>query len=226
MTEREERVTASAPHSPEHLSVDTPLQAIWSEAAAGCCESAQTIQITEHGAVLQMTKCPPLGAELTLTNPLSGESLVARVVGAQPVLGGSRTEVTVQFQRPSETFWGTSFRLRKTTAELAELERLIRCGDVNPRALREFRDAVDHIRKTAWVVQEWTERKAQGRETETVLGLLTLERIRRATQLTNDLTADLQSREIPSQTAGLYELFSAVERLHQVLSTLCAPRGA
>ena len=214
------------PQNANRFPLEIPLEVIWSERDAGHCEPAHTLQATEHGGVLLMKKALPLGVEATLTNPLSGESVAARVVGVQPARGGSGSEVTVQFRSPSGTFWGSSFRLRKATAELAELERAIRCGDVNPRALREFRDAVDHIRKTAWVVQEWTERKAQGRETETVLGLLTLERIRRATQLTNDLTADLQSREIPSQTAGLYELFSAVERLHQVLSTLCAPRGA
>lgn len=213
------------PHPAEQVPLDIALEVIWSERDAGRCEPAQALQAAGHGGVLHMKKSPPLGAELTLTNPLSGESVVARVVGAQSAHAGSDVEVTVQFRSPSETFWGTSFRLKKLTADLAELERAIRCGDVNPRALREFRDAVDHIRKTAWVVQEWGERKAQGRETETVLGLLTLERIRRATQLTNDLASDLQSKEIPPQTAGLYELYSAVERIHRVLSALCAPHG-
>jgi len=214
------------PYSAEGFPLEVPLQAIWNEGGAGCCETAQTLQAAAQGSVLHMKKSPPLGAEITLTNPLSGESVVARVLGTQPARGGSGAEVTVQFRGPSETFWGPSFRLRKATAELVELELAIRCGDLNPRALREFRDAVDHIRKTAWVVQEWGERKAQGRETETVLSLLTLERIRRATQLTNDLATDLQSKEIAPQTTGLYELFSAVERLHRVLSTLCAPHGA
>jgi len=214
------------PRFAERLPLEILLEVLWSEQDAGHSEPAHTLQAASHGGVLQMKKSPPLGAETTLTNPLSGESVVARVVGVQPACGGSSSEVTVQFRSPSETFWGPSFRLKKTTAELAELERAIRCGDVNPRALREFRDAVDHIRKTAWVVQEWGERKAQGRETETVLSLLTLERIRRATQLTNDLATDLQSKEIAPQTTGLYELFSAVERLHRVLSTLCAPHGA
>lgn len=214
------------PRPTERFPLDIPIEVIWSERDAGHCEPAQTLQAAGHGGVLLMKKSPPLGAELTLTNPLSGESVVARVVGAQSAHAGLDVEVTVQFRSPNETFWGPSFRLKRATAELAELERAIRCGDVNPRVLREFRDAVDHIRKTAWVVQEWGERTAQGKETETVLGLLTLERIRRATQLTNDLASDLQSKEIAPQTAGLYELYSAVERLHRVLSTLCAPHGA
>ena len=225
MPERPQGEEPDSP-SPERFPLEILVEVIWSERDAGHCEPAQTLQAAGHGGVLMMKNSPPLGAELTLTNPLSGESVVARVVGVQPARAGSGSDVTVQFRSPSETFWGPSFRLKKTTAELAELERAIRCGDVNPRALREFRDAVDHIRKTAWVVQEWGERKAQGRETETVLNLLTLERIRRATQLTNDLASDLQSKEIPPQTAGLYELFSAVERLHRALSTLCAPHGA
>ena len=214
------------PRSAEGFALEIPLEVLWSERDAGHCELAHTVLAASQGGVLLMKSCPPLRAETTLTNPLSGESMVAHVMGVQPARGGSGSEVTVQFDSPSETFWGPSFRLRKATAELAELEQAIRCGDVNPRALREFRDAVNHIRKTAWVVQEWSERRAQGRETETVLSMLTLERIRRATQLTNDLASDLQSKEILPQTAGLYELFSVVDRLHRVLSTLCAPHGA
>lgn len=213
------------PDSTERFPLEIPLEAIWSERDAGHCEPAQALQAGSHGGVLLMKKSPPLGAELTLSNPLSGESLVARVISVQFAGVASGSEVAVQFHGPSEKFWGPSFRLKRATAELAELERAIRVGDVNPRVLREFRDAVDHIRKTAWVVQEWGERRAHGRETETVLGLLTLERIRRATQLTNDLASDLQSKEIPPQTIGLYELFAAVEFLRRVLSALCAPPG-
>jgi len=209
---------------PEAFPLEILLQALWTEGGAGHCEPAHVLQAASHGGVLQMKKSPPVGIEMTLSNPLSGESVVARVLGVQPV-GGSISDVTIQFRGPSETFWGPSFRLRKATAELEALERAIRTGDVNARALREFRDAVDHIRKTAWVVQEWGERRAQGKETETVLSLLTLERIRRATQLMGDLASDLQSHEITSQTGGLYELYSAVARIHQVLSALCAPHG-
>jgi len=214
------------PRSEEHFSLEIPLEAIWNEKDAAHAEPGQALQAASHGGVLIMQKCPPLGAEITLTNPLSGESVVARVLGSQHARTGVGVEVTIQFRSPSDTFWGPSFRLRKATAELTELERAIQCGDVNPRALRDFRDAVDHIRKTAWVVQEWGERKAHGRETETVLGLLTIERIRRATQLTNDLASDLQSKDIHAQTAGLYDLYSSVERLHRLLDELCAPRGA
>jgi len=214
------------PASTERFPLEIPLEAIWNERDAGHCEPAQTLQAGSHGGVLLMKKAPPLGADLTLANPLSGESVTARVISVQFAGVASGSEVTVQFHDARETFWGPSFRLKKATAELTELERAIRVGDVSPRVLREFRDAVDHIRKTAWVVQEWGERRAHGRETETVLGLLTLERIRRATQLTNDLATDLQSKEIPPQTSGLYELFAAVEQLHRVLSTLCSPHGA
>lgn len=214
------------PRSAERFALEIPLEAIWNEQDASHCEPAQTLQAGSHGGVLLMKKAPPLSADLTLANPSSGESVAARVVSVQFAGAAAGSEVTVQFHGPSETFWGPSFRLKKATAELAELERAIRAGDVNPRVLREFRDAVDHIRKTAWVVQEWGERRAHGRETETVLGLLTLERIRRAAQLTSDLAADLESKEIPPQTTGLYELFAAVEQLHRVLSTLCSPHGA
>lgn len=56
-------------------------------------------------------------------------------------------------------------------------------GDIDARVLREFRDAVDYVRKAAWAVQEWQERQAKQRDTSTVLPLLMFERIRRATDL-------------------------------------------
>jgi hypothetical protein len=46
-------------------------------------------------------------------------------------------------------------RLRATTAELQELENSVVSGDLDPRVLSEFRNAVDHIRNTAWAVQQW-----------------------------------------------------------------------
>ncbi len=37
--------------------------------------------------------------------------------------------------------------MRRTTGELLKLEHGIKSGDIDPYVLREFRDAVDYIRK-------------------------------------------------------------------------------
>jgi hypothetical protein len=49
-------------------------------------------------------------------------------------------------------------RLGATTVQLQELEHSVISGDLDPRVLSEFRNAVDHIRNTAWAVQQWLAR--------------------------------------------------------------------
>jgi hypothetical protein len=112
-------------------------------------------------------------------------------------------------------------RLKAATQELQELEKLVLSGNFSPRVLSEFRTSVDNIRQTAWAVQQWTELQEQHRDPYTVLGILSQERVRRATQITRDLTLDLESLELGVETQGLMNLFQAVERLHERLLPLC-----
>jgi hypothetical protein len=91
---------------------------------------------------------------------------------------------------------------------------------MDPRVLREFRDAVDYVRKTAWALQELQERQAHQRDTGTVRSLLTDERVRRATQLSKALASDLESHEVSDGTPGTAELFRAIEVLYQRLTDL------
>jgi hypothetical protein len=113
-----------------------------------------------------------------------------------------------------------SERLKAATDELQKLEQLVLSGDCAPRVLSEFRGAVDSIRQTAWAVQQWIELQSQNRDPYTVLGLLSEERVRRATQLTRDLTIDLQSLELDLETAGLEKLFQATKGLYELLTPL------
>lgn len=115
-------------------------------------------------------------------------------------------------------------RLEKSKKDLQELDEAIRAGDIDPRVLREFRDAVDHIRLTAWAVQQWIEKQAQKGDVYSVLPLLAAERLRRATQLNNNLTGDLDATEITIETAGLEQLFQSVDRLHERLAPLFKKR--
>lgn len=46
-----------------------------------------------------------------------------------------------------------SDQLRKTAVELRELSSLIAATDVDPLVLRQFREAVDNVRLTAWGAQ-------------------------------------------------------------------------
>jgi len=113
-----------------------------------------------------------------------------------------------------------SERLKDTTRELLELEQQVRSGDCAPRVLTEFRQAVDSIRQTAWAVQQWTELQQTHRDPYSVLSVLSEERVRRATQIANDLTIDLESLELGIETEGLAKLFRAVEDLYERLAPL------
>jgi len=111
-------------------------------------------------------------------------------------------------------------RLRRVTSELQELEHLVRSGNCAPRVLSEFRIAIDNIRQTAWAVQQWSDLQQRSRDPYTVLDVLAKERVRRATQIAQDLKMDLESLELSFDTEGLFELFQAIAGLHERLSPL------
>jgi hypothetical protein len=183
-------------------------------------ETAQAMEVSALGGLLDMKTFPRVGSELELSNLLSGETAKARVVGTRLPKHGSAPKVAVELLPRSETFWGLNFQLRKASAELVRIEQEIKAGGIDPRILEEFRDSVDYVRKTAWAVQEWQERQLQKRDPQTVLPLITSERIRRATQLSLAITTDLAAHQVTRETSGLRELFQAVEGLYPRVASL------
>jgi type II secretory pathway component HofQ len=111
-------------------------------------------------------------------------------------------------------------RLEKITVELQELERSVISGDLDSRVLSEFRNAVDHIRNTAWTVQQWVEAREKSGDPYAVLPALAAQRVRRATQLADELCLDLQSVEVTAETEGLGDLYRSVDDLHRRLDLL------
>jgi len=201
--------------------VTVPVDVAWREPSGNNVkETGQAREVNAQGGLLDMKTCPSLGTEVELTNRLSGESFRARVVRVRRSKEGNVLAVAVEFLVPSETFWGVNFQLKKTSAELVRLEQAIKTGTVDSRILTEFRDAVDYVRKTAWVVQEWQERQVQEHDPQTLLPLLTTERIRRATQLNKTITTGLEACEVTRDTAGIEDLFRAVQSLHQCVADL------
>jgi len=116
---------------------------------------------------------------------------------------------------------GTAARLKALTGALRELEEQIKEGGVDPRVLSDFRESVDHIRHTARAVQEWLEREAENRDPYWVLSILINDRIRRATQLNQEISLDLDAQEVGHETEGIDPLFEAVTRLQHRLARLC-----
>ena len=111
-------------------------------------------------------------------------------------------------------------RLQTATAGLQALEKALVSGDLDPRVLSEFRNAVDHVRNTAWAVQQWVGAKEQSGDPYAVLPALTAQRVQRATQLADDLCLDLQTAEITADTFGVGNLHRAVDDLHRRLDLL------
>jgi hypothetical protein len=119
-----------------------------------------------------------------------------------------------------------SARLEKVAAELKELEPLVRSGDIDARVLREFRESVDFIRTTPWAVEQFIALRDKHQDPYSVLPLLTLERVRRAAQLTRDLSLDLDSTDVSVETPGLEVLYSNARGLYDRLHPLFRGHGA
>jgi hypothetical protein len=180
-------------------------------------EDAQALEANLYGATLRMKTHPPVGTKIELTNRLSNQTAEAQVVA---IRHSKSDAVAVELRLPSETFWGTTFRLKKAAADLRTIEQEIKKGGADPRVLREFRDAVDFVRRSAWAVYEYQERQLRHKDASTVLSLLTVERVRRGTQLNNDIAADLDSRELTLDTPGIPALLRAVEGVAKRLRTV------
>ena len=201
--------------------VVVPVQVKWSEASgAGVIEFAEAKEVNMHGGRLDLRGRPAIGSVIELTNLTSTKIATARVISLRPSKKSEVLGVAVELLTPSETFWGVTFRLKVAIDDLLKLEKAIRTGGMDPRVLREFRDAVDYVRKTAWAIQELQERQVHQRDTATVRTLLTDERVRRATQLSKALASDLDAHEVTDGTAGAADLFRAIEGLYQRLGDL------
>lgn len=204
--------------------VVVPVKAKWLEpGGASVIEFAEAREVNMHGGLLAMRGRPAINSAIELTNLSSTKTASAKVVFLRLSKKGDVLGVGVELLTPTETFWGVTFRLKRAIDELQRLDREIkdnRSGGMDPRVLREFRDAVDYVRKTAWALQEMQERQAHQRDTATVRSLLTDERVRRATQLSKALASDLDSHDVTDGTPGIADLFRAIEKLLPRLSAL------
>jgi hypothetical protein len=201
--------------------VVVPVKVSWSEPSGSrVIEFAEAKDVNQHGGLLAMRGHPATGSVIELTNLTSTKTASARVVSLRPTKNSDVLRIAVELLTPSEAFWGVTFRLKLAIDNLLKLEEAIRSGGMDPRVLREFRDAVDHVRKTGWALQELQERQIQQRDTATVRSLLTEERVRRATQISKALASDFDSREVTDGTTGAADLFRAIEGLYQRLASL------
>jgi hypothetical protein len=207
--------------SSRRFELTVPLLVQWQEPNGKKIEEPGTAtEVSANGAIIDMARFPSPGIELTLIEKTSQHATRARVVRVQDKAARTGYRVVVHLVHPGDRFWGLDFRLKKSTADLAELEQALTSGNTDPQVLREFRDAVDYVRKAAWVVQEWQERKSQSHDVSTILPLLMLERIRRTTQLCKVIRSELRRHEGHEESLGIAELSDALDGLRAELHSI------
>ena len=122
------------------------------------------------------------------------------------------SEATVGRSRPS--------RLEKAIVELQGLHELLLSGDIDPRILADFRDALNRVRNTAWAAQQYVARKETGQDSSSVLSLLAGERIRAAYHLCRAISDDLKRSDVEFQAGTLVQLNEVMKVLTKQLGRI------
>jgi hypothetical protein len=204
-----------------------PLRVEWTIAGqTPLRQDAYAREVSAHGGVVQMSEYPVIGQMMCITNPTNGMTSQARAVALRYSPEGEVLGVAVELLEPSETFWGMSFRIKKASNDLVKLEEALRSGGIDQQVLRDFRDAVDYVRKTAWVVYEWQDRQLHHRDTATVLPMLASERVRRAIQLAQAIAVDMDARRISADSPAITDLIQAVDQIQARIAANPNPGGA
>lgn len=105
-------------------------------------------------------------------------------------------------------------KLRKVTSELRSLDRGIKSNtSLDGAALREFRQALDNIRLTAWGVNELLNARQSQKNLQAVISFLTAERLRRFSQMAKDLSRDLEQQSTSWPPQAVRDLEDSLTRL-------------
>jgi hypothetical protein len=108
-------------------------------------------------------------------------------------------------------------RLVKAISELKGLDELLLSGDVDPRILADFRDALNRVRTAAWAAQQYVARKEMEQDSTSVLSFLAGERIRAAYHLCQAISEDLKQPDIAGPAGSLIQLYEVMNALTEQL---------
>ena len=122
---------------------------------------------------------------------------------------------------PEDRARSFSSELRHLTAELRSLDRDLKARpSPTGNALREFRQALDNVRMTAWTVSELLNARQTQKNPQAVISFLTAERLRRFSQMAQDLCADLELDGDSWPTQGVKTLEASLTLLRERLRKL------
>ena len=106
------------------------------------------------------------------------------------------------------------YKLRNLTAELRLLDQNLKSNPPSDSAtLREFRHALDNSRLTAWTVNELLDARQSQKDPQTVMSFLTLQRLRRFSQMVDDLCRDFDRDGVSWSAEGVNHLTESLGRL-------------
>jgi hypothetical protein len=117
----------------------------------------------------------------------------------------------------ADTATDTSERLKTTIEELAGIQSLLVAGELDPRILADFRDAVNRVRNTAWAAFQYAESTITGKDSGSIISLAAAERMRATFQLCQTIQEDLASTDIQLQAGQLIRLHEATKTLTEKL---------
>jgi hypothetical protein len=118
-------------------------------------------------------------------------------------------------------------KLRGLTSELRALDQSLRANSsASGPVLREFRQALDNIRLTAWTVSELQNAKQIKRDAQAVTSFLNAERLRRFRQMMADFSADLEHNGASWPAQSIDDLQAAANQLRERLGLLSNRRAA
>ena len=120
---------------------------------------------------------------------------------------------------------GAQSPLEQAIVELQRLHEILLAGDLDPRVLTDFRDALNRVRTAAWAAQQYVMRKETEQDSGSVLSLLAGERVRVTYQLCQAISDDLKRTDIDFQAGSLVQLHEATKALTEQLNGVINERG-
>ena len=105
-------------------------------------------------------------------------------------------------------------QIEQVSRSLMHLDKLLVAGLVDRRVLTSFREAVDRVRTTGFVVQQAIEGT---RPTSQITEALLVERVLAATRTVKHLTSELQTSKPVNPIQGSDELAQALRQLLAIL---------
>jgi hypothetical protein len=180
-------------------------------------EDAVARQVNANGGFVKMSNYPELGSRVTLANFLSAQTAEARVLAAPDSRPGVANGIVVELTAPNESFWGVDLQVNKTIIELQSLETALKTEDIDVHLMREYGDAVDNVRKIAETLQRLRRSRFGGSDSDDLLSILAIDRIRRVSTLCLEAVADFDAGHARQDSKAVDELRRSMQLLQQRL---------